>query len=69
MQHALIVEDIATAGQWLEGILQAAFNDIHTTQCSSCRQTREFMQTTCVNLALLDINLPKGSSIAPLSTA
>lgn len=63
MQHALIVEDIATARHWLEGVLQEAFNDIHTTQCSSCQQTREFMQTACVNLALLDINLPDGSGI------
>lgn len=63
MQYALIVEDIPSTGQWLKGILQEAFNGIDATVCSSCRQAREFMQTTGINLALLDINLPDGSGI------
>lgn len=63
MQYALIVEDIPSTGQWLKGILQEAFNGTDATVCSSCRQAREFMQTTSINLALLDINLPDGSGI------
>lgn len=63
MQHALIVEDIATTGQWLQGMLQEAFDGIQTVHCSSCQQAREFMQTASINLALLDINLPDGSGI------
>lgn len=63
MQHALIVEDITSARQWLQDILQEAFTDIHTTHCNTCKQARELMQTACIDLALLDINLPDGSGI------
>lgn len=63
MQHALIVEDIPTAGRWLAGILQTAFVDIQTTHCPTCQQARDFIHANCTSLALLDINLPDGSGI------
>ncbi len=63
MQRALIVEDIAATSQWLEGILGEAFGDIQTVHYPTCQQARAFLQTTCINLALLDINLPDGSGI------
>ncbi len=67
MQHALIVEDVASAERWLQGVLQLAFVGIRTTHCPSCAHARDFIHANCTSLALLDINLPDGSGIDLIS--
>lgn len=63
MQHALIVEDSADTGVWLQHILHESFPGINTTHCVNCQQAQAFLETACTSLALLDINLPDGSGI------
>lgn len=63
MQQALIVEDIPETGEWLRITLEQAFQQIQCNPASSCEQARQVLENQCVNLALLDINLPDGSGI------
>lgn len=63
MQQALIVEDVPETSEWLCLTLQQAFQQIQVFPASSCEQARQILQTHCVSLALLDVNLPDGSGI------
>lgn len=64
MQNALVVEDILSTSNWLQGILENAFPQIQITHCFSCKQTRDsLLQLPTIHLALLDISLPDGNGI------
>ena len=63
MQTALILEDHAETGQWLQQLLATAFPGITITLCSTCQAAREHIHQEQFNLALMDISLPDGNGI------
>ena len=63
MQKILILEDFSDTRIWLCEVLHEAFNDIAITEAATIQQAREILADQNFDLALIDLNLPDGSSI------
>lgn len=64
MQTAVIVEDIAETGIWLQRLLAEAFPGIQVTVCGDCRTTQACLAELRPDLALVDISLPDGNGLS-----
>lgn len=63
MQTAVVVEDIAETGAWLQQVLEEAFPGIHVTVCRECRSALACIIGGHTDLALVDISLPDGNGL------
>ncbi len=64
MQTAVVVEDIAETGIWLQRLLAEAFPGIQVTVCVDCRTARACLAELRPDLALVDISLPDGNGLS-----
>lgn len=64
MQNVLIVESIMAIRPWLEVVLKETLGDgLHISRYPTCLQAQSIIQTSCVDLALLDISLPNSQGL------
>jgi DNA-binding NarL/FixJ family response regulator len=60
---ALIVEDLHETGEWLKGLVSRAFKNADVHLVSTISEASDFLSSTKVGMALIDINLPDGNGI------
>lgn len=63
MREALVVEDIAETGAWLQCLLSEAFLGVHVTVCPTCHDAVSHLLNARPDLVLLDISLPDGCGL------
>ncbi|WP_394693455.1 response regulator [Hyphobacterium sp.] len=64
--RALIVEDVAETGDWLSGIVVAAYPDCEVAVARNMRDGLARVAATDFDLALIDLRLPDGSGLEVL---
>lgn len=63
MHHALIVEDLPQAREWLEGVLKATFPGVSVTVAARLDEAMQAVVASRFDLALVDLGLPDGSGV------
>ena len=63
MNNGYIIEDHASAQQWLQEALETAFPGIVTAAAASVEEAHTLLNSNYPDIALIDLNLPDGSGV------
>lgn len=68
MFNVLIIEDVQETSAWMESIILQAFPDAYCVPCYSLAEARKYIEKQSPMLAIVDLNLPDGSSLSLIPT-
>jgi len=63
MQSVLVLEDHPETRDWLIEVISSAFKKISISEASTKAQAHKLIENQTFDLALIDLNLPDGSSV------